>query len=88
MALHPAAAAAAGGNGHSLRFLNEDWNDSISNGNPYTLRWNQSLAEAGGQLGLFTVSYPRDGIIVYDLVSNLTGAYRWGPTAEHFKLTN
>ncbi|KND87777.1 hypothetical protein TOPH_07540 [Tolypocladium ophioglossoides CBS 100239] len=58
--------------GHSLRFLNDDWNDSISNGEFFTLRWNQSLVKAGSQLGLFKVTYPKDGVVVYELVTNLT----------------
>ncbi|KAJ6446866.1 Lipoic acid synthetase [Purpureocillium lavendulum] len=68
----PADAAAAGVGGHGLRFLNDEWNDSISNGDPFTLRWNQSVAKAGSQLGLFKVTYPEDGVIVYELVTNLT----------------
>jgi hypothetical protein len=75
MAHQPAAAAAYGDHDHGLRFLNDEWNDSISNGDPFTLRWNQSLAKAGAELGLFKVIYPADGVIVYDLVANLTGVY-------------
>lgn len=76
MAHQPAAAAVAYDvNGHGLRFLNEDWNDSISNGDLFTLTWNQSLVKAGAELGLFKVTYPADGVVVYDLVANLTGLY-------------
>ncbi|KAF5130936.1 hypothetical protein E5D57_007285 [Metarhizium anisopliae] len=65
MAHQPAAAAVAYDvNGHGLRFLNEDWNDSISNGNLFTLTWNQSLVKAGAELGLFKVTYPADGVVV------------------------
>ena len=75
MAQQPAAAAASNVYGHGLRFLNDEWNDSISNGDPFTLRWNQSLVKAGSELGLFKVTYPEDedGVVVYDLISNLTG---------------
>ncbi|PNY23069.1 Uncharacterized protein TCAP_06978 [Tolypocladium capitatum] len=68
-------AAASGMGGHSLRFLNDDWNDSISNGELFTLRWNQSVVKAGSQLGLFKVTYPQDGVVVYELVTNLTGEF-------------
>lgn len=63
--------------GIGLRFLNEEWNDSISNGHLFTIQWNESLDEAGSpELGLFKITYPRDGDVVYELVSNLTGVYR------------
>lgn len=75
MAHQPAAAVAFGVHGHGLRFLNEEWNDSISNGDPFTLKWNQSVVKAGAELGLFKVTYPADGVVVYDLVTNLTGVY-------------
>ncbi|GJN69354.1 hypothetical protein VFPFJ_06071 [Purpureocillium lilacinum] len=67
-----AAAAAGGMGGHGLRFLNDEWNDSISNGDPFTLRWNQTVDKGGSQLSLFKVTYPEDGVIVYELVTNLT----------------
>ncbi|KAL3965132.1 hypothetical protein ACCO45_002136 [Purpureocillium lilacinum] len=70
-----AAAAAGGMGGHGLRFLNDEWNDSISNGDPFTLRWNQTVDKGGSQLSLFKVTYPEDGVIVYELVTNLT---EWG----------
>lgn len=73
MAVHPTDAAAAGLGVHGLRFLNDEWNDSISNGDSFTLRWNQSLARLGSGLGAFKVTYPKDGVVVYELVSNLTG---------------
>lgn len=63
--------------GIGLRFLNEAWNDSISNGHLLAIRWNQVLDEARSpELGLFKITYPRDGDVVYELVSNLTGLYR------------
>ncbi|KAH6605238.1 hypothetical protein Trco_006945 [Trichoderma cornu-damae] len=59
--------------GIGLRFLNEEWNDSISNGHPFTIQWNESLDEARApELGLFKITYPRNGVVVYELVSNLT----------------
>ncbi|KAL6866825.1 hypothetical protein J3F83DRAFT_130322 [Trichoderma novae-zelandiae] len=59
--------------GMDLQFLNEEWNDSISNGHPFTIRWNDSLDEARSpELGLFKITYPRNGVTVYELVSNLT----------------
>ncbi|PTB64749.1 hypothetical protein BBK36DRAFT_1177319 [Trichoderma citrinoviride] len=59
--------------GIGIRFLNEEWNDSISNGHLFTIKWNESLDEARSpELGLFKITYPRDGDVVYELVSNLT----------------
>lgn len=75
MAQQPPIEAAIGARGQGLRFLNGEWNDSISNGQPFTLLWNQSLGRPGGQLGLFKVRYPKDGVVAFDLVSNLTGVY-------------
>jgi hypothetical protein len=75
MAHQPPVAADYGVNGHGLRFLNDEWNDSISNGDPFTLKWNQTFAKAGAELGLFKVLYPADGVTVYNLVANLTGVY-------------
>lgn len=62
--------------GIGLRFLNEEWNDSISNGHPFTIQWNESLDRTQApELGLFKITYPKDGVIAYELVSNLTGVY-------------
>ncbi|KAF4509843.1 hypothetical protein G6O67_001783 [Ophiocordyceps sinensis] len=72
MAVHPTDAAASGLGVHGLRFLNDEWNDSISNGDSFTVRWNQSLATLGSGLGVFKVTYPKDGVVVYELISNLT----------------
>ncbi|KAL7800077.1 hypothetical protein V8C37DRAFT_4130 [Trichoderma ceciliae] len=59
--------------GIGLRFLNEKWNDSISNGHPFTIQWNESLDEARApELGLFKITYPQNGVAVYELISNLT----------------
>lgn len=60
--------------GFGLRFLNDKWNDSISNGHPFTIRWNESLNDAlSPELGLFKITYPRNGITAFELISNLTG---------------
>ncbi|RDA95362.1 hypothetical protein CP533_3549 [Ophiocordyceps camponoti-saundersi (nom. inval.)] len=72
MTVHPTDAATQGMDVHGLRFLNDEWNDSISNGEVFTVRWNQSLAKVGSGLGVFQVTYPKDGVVVYELVSNLT----------------
>lgn len=59
--------------GFGVRFLNEKWNDSISNGHPFTIRWNESLDDAlSPGLGLFKITYPRNGVAAYELISNLT----------------
>lgn len=63
--------------GIGLRFLNEEWNDSISNDHPFTIQWNESL-DGAPELGLFKITYPKDGVIAYELVSNLTSMY-YGP---------
>ncbi|KAK4074459.1 uncharacterized protein Triagg1_5055 [Trichoderma aggressivum f. europaeum] len=61
--------------GIGLRFLNEEWNDSISNGHPFAIQWNESLdGTQAPELGLFKITYPKDGVIAYELVSNLTGS--------------
>jgi hypothetical protein len=60
---------------HGLRFLNEEWNGSIANGQSIMLRWNESVEEGGGDLRLFRISYPEDGVVGFELVSNLTGTY-------------
>lgn len=60
--------------GFGLRFLNEKWNDSISNGHPFTIRWNETLnSTLSPELGLFKITYPKDGVAAYELISNLTG---------------
>lgn len=60
--------------GFGLRFLNEKWNDSISNGHPFTIRWNKSFDDAPSpELGLFKITYPKNGVAAYELISNLTG---------------
>ncbi|KEY68002.1 hypothetical protein S7711_11472 [Stachybotrys chartarum IBT 7711] len=55
-----------------LRFTNDEWNGSFSNGQPVTLRWNESLPIETAQLNLFKVIYPEQGLVMYDMVSNLS----------------
>ncbi|CAG9940490.1 unnamed protein product [Clonostachys rosea f. rosea IK726] len=67
-----------------LRFINEDWNGSISNGIPFTLKWNETIDDEDGELKLYNVSYPQGGGVSFELVSNLTGSlanmsYVWTP---------
>lgn len=71
--------AGLGATHHGLRFMNEDWNESISNGHTFTLRWNESLEGIAAELGVFKVTYPEDGLVNYELVTNLTGKslLRW-----------
>lgn len=57
---------------HGLRFLNEEWNGSIANGQSFMLRWNESIEEGEGDLRLFKIRYPEDGVVVFEPVSNLT----------------
>ncbi|KAG5977556.1 hypothetical protein E4U55_006669 [Claviceps digitariae] len=80
----PPAESTIGDDGHGLRFLNGEWNDSISNGQPFILTWNLPMGKPGPQLDLFRIRYPKDGIMVFDLVLNLTGpidsmSYEWTP---------
>ncbi|KAF7549766.1 hypothetical protein G7Z17_g6160 [Cylindrodendrum hubeiense] len=58
--------------GHGLRFLNEEWNESISNGELFKLVWNETIDGTDAQLGVFRITYPRDGVKEYELVKNLT----------------
>lgn len=60
---------------HGLRFINDDWNGSIANGSPFTLRWNESI-EDEGDLRLFKITYPEEGAVSFELVSNLTAFMR------------
>jgi hypothetical protein len=60
---------------HGLRFTNDndEWNGSISNGQPIKLRWNESISE--GEMRLFKISYPNDGLVALESISNWTGSY-------------
>jgi hypothetical protein len=60
-------------NDHGLRFINDDWNGSIANGLPFTLKWNGSIENEEGDLKLFKVFYPEEGAVAFELVTNLTG---------------
>ncbi len=62
----------SGGEAHGLRFLNDQWNNTILNGKVFTLQWNASLDLRNSELGLFKVLYPDQGVVVYQLESNLT----------------
>lgn len=66
------------GHNHGIRFLNEDWNESISNDQTFLLRWNSSInSNLSKDLGLFKVEYPANGAAVYSLYTNLTGTHTW-----------
>lgn len=54
-----------------LQFTNDEWNGSIANGQPIMLRWNESINE--GEMRLFRVSYPVDGIVALEPMGNWTG---------------
>lgn len=58
---------------HGLCFTNVEWNGSISNGQPITLRWNESVIE--GEMRLFKISYPDDGVVALEPMSNWTGTF-------------
>lgn len=60
---------------HGLRFMNDEWNGSIANGQSFKLRWNESIEEGEGDLRLFKILYPEDGVVEFELVSNITGMY-------------
>lgn len=57
---------------HGLRFTNDEWNGSISNGQRIKLRWNESISE--GEMRLFKISYPNDGVVALETISNWTGS--------------
>ncbi len=57
---------------HGLHFTNDAWNDTILNGNEFTLRWNDTIDAKDGILGLFRVTYPREGVVVYEAAQNIT----------------
>lgn len=54
-----------------LRFTNDEWNGSIANGHPIMLRWNESINE--GEMRLFRVSYPVEGVVALEPMANWTG---------------
>lgn len=61
--------------GHGLEFTNDKWNESIANGESFTLYWNQSISDQAAELRLFRILYPEDGVVMFELVSNLTSTY-------------
>ena len=60
---------------HGLRFINDDWNGSIANGQAFKLRWNDTIEVDHGDLRLFKIWYPKDGVITFEQVSNMTGVF-------------
>ncbi len=62
----------SGGQAHGLRFLNDQWNDTISSGSTFMLQWNATVNPRDSELGLFQITYPEEGVVVYQLASNLT----------------
>lgn len=54
-----------------LHFTNDEWNGSIANGQPIMLRWNESIKE--GEMRLFRVSYPIEGVVALEPMANWTG---------------
>lgn len=73
MAQGPSAPSDTEKENHGLRFTNEDWNGSISNGIPFTIKWNETIDLDQGGLRLFNIQYPREGVMAFELVSNLSG---------------
>ncbi|KAJ3491729.1 hypothetical protein NLG97_g5546 [Lecanicillium saksenae] len=61
-----------GGREHGLHFTNDAWNNTILNGNEFTLRWNETIDPKKGLLGLFKVTYPSEGVAVYEAVQNMS----------------
>ncbi|XWW93762.1 hypothetical protein V2A60_001699 [Cordyceps javanica] len=73
-----------GGREHGLHFTNDAWNNTIANGNVFTLRWNETVDAKMGTLGLFKVTYPSDGVVVYEVDQNITNCLqptycKWKP---------
>lgn len=62
-----------GGREHGQRFTTDKWNDTVINGNEFTLRWNVTVDPRKGFLGLFKITYPNEGVVVYEEVKNITG---------------
>ncbi|KAF4124424.1 hypothetical protein GMORB2_5090 [Geosmithia morbida] len=73
--IEPAGAASANPTDtkdHGLRFTNEEWNGSITNHQAFALTWNESIANDQGNLRLFRIWYPENGVMSFEPVSNLT----------------
>ena len=73
MARNPKNATSSSPEEHGLAFLNDEWNGSIANGQPFTLGWNRSLGGENAQLTMFRVTFPVDGLVRYEFDRNLTG---------------
>lgn len=58
---------------NGLRFMNSEWNSSISNGELFHLNWDKGLNGVEADLGLFRVLYLEEGVISYKLALDLTG---------------
>jgi hypothetical protein len=65
---------------HGLQFINEEWNESISNGQQFTVGWNRSLNGEAAELNVYSVTFPKDGLVKYEFSQNLTGMN--GPVAS------
>ncbi|ATY64505.1 Tyrosine--tRNA cytoplasmic [Cordyceps militaris] len=72
-----------GGREHGLHFTNDAWNNTITNGDDFILRWNETIDAKLGTLGLFKVTYPSDGVVVYEVAQNITSLQptycKWRP---------
>jgi hypothetical protein len=60
-------------NDRGIRFTNDEWNGSIANGRPIMLRWNESIE--AGEMTLFRISYPVDGVMTVEPRANWTGVW-------------
>ncbi|KAJ2972716.1 hypothetical protein NQ176_g7000 [Zarea fungicola] len=61
-----------GGQENGLQFMNDKWNDTILNGNDFTLKWNRTIDTKKAILGVFRVTYPSQGVVVYESLENIT----------------
>lgn len=61
-----------GGQENGLQFVNDKWNDTILNGNDFTLKWNRTIDTKKAILGVFRVTYPSQGVVVYESLENIT----------------
>lgn len=64
-----------GGREHGLHFTNDVWNNTITNGDEFILHWNETIDAKLGTLGLFKVTYPSDGVVVYEVAQNITSEF-------------
>lgn len=68
---------------HGLHFTNDVWNNTIANGKDFTLRWNQTIDAKKGALSLFKVTYPSEGVVVYEVAQNITSECDTSFPARH-----